>query len=102
MHLVVPRHRRVEAVHDCIEFAAADLVRYLERDHIVRAVDHVEPGSSPARRIRAGRAGRSLGWSRQARDIGAPNTPKCFGAAWVNRNIRRFYPQNTYETLRGG
>src|SRR3546814_20915475 len=54
MHLCVPRHRRVEAVHDRIEFAAADLVRYLERDHIVRAVDHVEHGFSPARRIRAG------------------------------------------------
>src|SRR3546814_9975651 len=46
MHLVVPRHRRVEAVHDRIEFAAADLVRYLERDHIVRAVDRSEEHTS--------------------------------------------------------
>src|SRR3546814_10754960 len=50
MHLVVPRHRGVESIHDRVEFAAADLARYLERDHIVRAVDHVEHGqfSCPA------------------------------------------------------
>src|SRR3546814_15080226 len=56
MHLVVPRHRGVEAIHDRVEFAAADLVRYFERDHIVRAVDPVEHGhfSCPADTHRLG------------------------------------------------
>src|SRR3546814_11444248 len=56
MHLVVPRHRGVEAIHDRVEFAAADLVRYFERDHIVRAVAPVEHGhfSCPADTHRLG------------------------------------------------